>query len=128
MQMHSATTTVTTTPRQGSGGITRSKLEVDEGIAVSLVENNGAPHEEPNTGYDPPWRTRHRSFQRDVAQQPVRDEQRDRNDRYLQDLAGTQKRVACREPAEHSRDHSVGDFEVRSAEVNPRDQDGDVGR
>src|SRR5439155_355804 len=94
------TTTTTAMPRHGICGIGRSyssggppwtlsasvggrknkrgsrsmrlKLEVDEGITGSLCKNDGTRHQGPCRGYNPPWQTRYRGFDVDVAQRPMR--------------------------------------------------------
>src|SRR4051812_3252068 len=119
--MKTPTTTATAIPRQGASGITRSKLEVDECIAAALGDDDGAYHEEPRGGDNPPREAHDCGFERDVAQRPVREKKEKSYDADLHNLARAQKRIASREPAEHSGDHSIGDFEVGSAEVNPRD-------
>src|SRR5437773_1430035 len=50
----------------------RLKLEVDEGITGSLCKNDGTRHQGPCRGYNPPWQTRYRGFDVDVAQRPMR--------------------------------------------------------
>src|SRR2546421_6407311 len=50
----------------------RLKLEVDEGIAASLRENDGAGHQSPCRGYNPPRQARHRAFDVGLAPRPMR--------------------------------------------------------
>src|ERR1044071_9138179 len=103
-------------PRHGSAGITRSKLEVDECIAVALGENDRASHEEPEGGDGPSGETGHGCLDRDVAQSPMGREEENRDDADLQDFASAEKGVAVRIPAEHAADHAAGGLEIRSAE------------
>src|SRR5438067_13730802 len=49
----------------------RLKLEVDEGIAVSLSENDGAGHQGPCGGHDPARQTGHGRFDVAIAQRPM---------------------------------------------------------
>src|SRR4051812_13704348 len=121
--MQTATMSVTVMPRHGWFGITRSKskLEVDECIAASLREDDGAGHEEPRRGYGPARQARDSGFQRDIAQRPVRDEEEEGDNRDLQNLARGQDCIAARKAAEHSGKQAIRGLEVRGAEVNPRD-------
>ena len=105
----------------------RLKLEVDEGIAVSLSENDGARHQGPGRGHNPARQTRHRGFDVGLAQRPVREHHEEGDDADLQHFARGQNRVAMRVPAEHSAQHSRGDGEIRGAEKNPRDTDCAIG-
>src|SRR3954470_13718941 len=110
--MKTPTATATAIPRKGSCGITRSKLEVDECITVALRENDGAGHQEPDTGDHPARQTYHCAFERDVAQSPMGREQRYGDDRHLQNFAGAEDRIAVRMATKHSGDHAAGDLEV----------------
>ena len=49
----------------------RLKLEVDEGIAVSLSEDDGTGHEGPYRCYNPARQTHHGCFDIAIAQRPV---------------------------------------------------------
>ena len=101
----------------------RLKLEVDEGIAVSLSENDGAGHQGPGSGHDPARQTRHRRFDVDFAQRPVREHHEESHDADLQHFARGQNRVAVRVAAEHAAQHSRGDGEIGGAEKNPGQTD-----
>src|SRR3954468_16455646 len=124
--MKTPTTTATAIPRHGASGITRSKLEVDECIAAALGEDDRGNHEEPRGGDNPPREAHDCGFERDVAQRPVGEEEEKRDDADLQHFARAQDGVTGWMTAEHSAKHAAGRFEVRSAEINPGDQDGDI--
>src|SRR3984893_6633519 len=144
-------TTTTVMPRHGIGGIGRSyssggppctlsrgvglrknkrgsrrmrlKLEVDEGIAVSLSENDGASHQGPRRGYNPTRQTRHRSFDVAVAQRPMHQHHAGSDDGDLQHFAGRKNGVAVRVSAKHAPQHSRGDSEIGRSKKHPRDAD-----
>src|SRR4051812_32101635 len=122
--------TVTVMPRHGRSGITRwnSKLEIDEGIAGALREDQRAGHEEPRCRHDPAGQTRDGGFERDVAQRPVRNEKEKGYDSDLQNLPRGQDRVSMGVTPEHSGDQAAGGFEVSRPKINPRDQHCDVSR
>src|SRR3954464_394011 len=90
---NTATVTATARPRHGRGGITRSKLEVDECIAAALREDNGTNHQEPGCRYGPARQARDGGFQRNIAQRPVRCEEEHGDDADLQNFAGAKKSV-----------------------------------
>src|SRR3954470_20668460 len=124
--MKTPTTTATVIPRHGRSGITRSKLEVDECIAAALGENDCARHQEPHGSDDPPRKTSDGGFERDIAQRPVREKKEKSHDPDLKNLARGQDGFTGRVPAKHSADQAAGGLEVGGAEINPRDQHGDI--
>src|SRR6266404_468899 len=89
----------------------RLKLEVDEGIAVSLSENDRASHQSPGRGYDPAWQTRHRGFDVAVPQRPMQQHHAGGDDGDLQHFARGKDGVAVRVAAKHAAQHAGGDTE-----------------
>src|ERR1700736_1124068 len=144
-------TTTTVMPRHGIGGIGRSyssggtpctlslgvglrknkrgsrsmrlKLEVDEGIAVSLSENNGASHQGPGRGYDPTRQTGYRRFDVAVPQRPMHQHHAGGDDGDLQHFAGGKNGVALGVSAKHAAQHARGDGEIGRSKKYPRDAD-----
>src|SRR5882762_7446291 len=122
-------TTTTVMPRHGIGGIGRSnsrggppctlslsvglrknkrgsrrmrlKLEVDEGIAISLSENDGASHQGPGSGYDPARQTCYRGFDVAVPQRPMHQHHAGSDDGDLQHFAGGKNGVALGVSTKH---------------------------
>ena len=135
-------TTTTVRPRQGRCGIGRSyssetisdglaknnlgsrswrlELEIDEGITVSLSENDGASHCCPHTRDTPTRDALHGCFDVRVAQRPVRDHHEESDDADLEHFTRTKNRVGMRVTAEHAAQHSRSDGEIRRAKENPR--------
>src|ERR1700731_1332152 len=123
-------TTTTVMPRHGIGGIGRSyssggppctlslgvglrknkrgsrrmrlKLEVDEGIAVSLSENDGAGHQGPRRGHAPARQMRHGRFDVALAQRPMHQNHEERDNPDLQHFMGRKNGVAVRVSAKHA--------------------------
>src|SRR6266576_7156139 len=149
----SATTTVI--PRHGTEGIGRSnssggppwtlsalvgfrknirgrrrrslKLEIDEGIAVSLSKNDGAGHERPGCGHHRARQARHRGFDVAIAQPAVRQNHTDRNDADLPHFAGGKNGVAVSVSAKHAGEHPPGDGEIGGAKKYPCDANSEIG-
>src|SRR5437762_11730400 len=61
----------------------RLKWEVDEGIAVSLSEDDGKGHEGPCRCYNPVGQTHQRWFDSAIAQRPVQESDAVSDERYL---------------------------------------------
>src|SRR5450755_3152079 len=120
---------MTEIPRQGSFGIalTKSELEVDEGIAASLSKNDSASHDRPRSGDKPARKTFDRLLDADVAQRPVRENHEESDDADLQHFARGKNRVGVRVPAEHAAQHSSGGGEVGGPEKNPGETDCEIG-
>src|SRR6266545_2638410 len=121
-------TTATVMPRQGNCGIGRTyssggppctlsscdgflknnrgrrslrlKLEIDEGIAASLSQDDGAGHKGPCRCYNPARQTHHGRFDVAISQRPVHEN--------------------------HPGQHSRGYREIRCSKKNPRDANGNV--
>src|SRR4030095_7380722 len=70
------------------------KLEVDEGITVSLSKNNGAGHQSPRCRNNPTREPSHRGFDVAVTQSPMCRNHEHRNDAYLQQFASGKNGVA----------------------------------
>src|ERR1700730_17332348 len=139
--------TTTVMPRHGIGGIGRSyssggppctlslgvglrknkrgsrrmrlKLEVDEGIAISLSENDGASHQGPGRGYDPARQTCLRRFDVAVAQRPMHQHRGGGDDVDLHHFARRKSAVAVSVPAKHAAHHAGGDGEFAGAKKHP---------
>ena len=92
------------------------KLEVDEGIAVSLSENDGAGHHGPCPCYNPARQTHHGRFDVAVAQRPMHENHASGDERDLQHFTCSKNSVAVGVSAKHAAQHSGGDGEIRRAE------------
>src|SRR5712691_9361439 len=112
--------------KRGSRSL-RLKLEVDEGIAVSLCENDGAGHQGPCRGHDPGRQTRHGGFDVALAQRAMHENHAGSDDTDLQHFAAGKNGVAVCVSAKHAAQHSRGDGEVGCAKKYPGDADGGVG-
>src|SRR2546423_7318988 len=104
----------------------RLKLEVDEGIAASLSENDGAGHERPCGCYDPARRTHHGGFDIAIAQKPMHQNHSGGHKRDLQHFARSKNGVPVRMPAKHAAQHSRGNREVRCSKENPRNANSSI--
>src|ERR1700682_2241910 len=144
-------TTTTVMPRHGIGGIGRSnsrggppctlslsvglrknkrgsrrmrlKLEVDEGIAISLSENDGASHQGPGRGYDPARQTRYGGFDVAITQRPMQQHHAGGDDGDLQHFARGKNDVAVSVSAKHTAQHAGGDGEIGRAKKHPGEAD-----
>src|SRR6266566_5637802 len=147
-------TTTTVMPRQGTSGIGRSysrggppctrsisgalvknnrgrrrmrlKLEVDEGIAASLSENNRAGHQGPCRCYNPARQTHHGGFDIAVAQRPMHENHSGVDERDLEHFTRTKDGVAVRVSAKHAAQHSRGNREIRRSKKYPRNANSSV--
>src|SRR3954464_9755743 len=124
--MNTATTTATATPRHGCAGITRSKLEVDECIAIALCDNDRGGHEEPDARHDPARQAADNRFDGCFAHAPMRGEEANRDEHHLQNLTCAQDCVRPRVRSEHAAKDAISRREIRRAKVNPRDENGEI--
>src|SRR6476646_8174166 len=104
----------------------RLKLEVDEGIAASLSENDGAGHERPRGCNEPARQTRHGGFDIAIAQKPMHKNHPRSDKRDLQHLARGKNGVAVRMSAKHAAQHPRGNREVRCSKENPRNANSNI--
>src|SRR6266550_880059 len=147
-------TTTTVIPRQGACGIGRSysrggppctrsisggllknnrgrrrmrlKLEVDEGIAASLSENNRTGHKGPYRCDNPARQTHYGGFDIAIAQRPMHENHPGGDERDLQHFTRSKNCVAVRVSAKHAAQHSRGNREIRCSKKYPRDANGSV--
>src|ERR1700756_1858430 len=105
----------------------RLKLEVDERIAVSLSENDGAGHESPRRCHNPWRRTHHGRFDVGIAQGPVHENHSTDDKRDLQHLTRSKNGVAVRMSTKHAAQHSRGDGEIGCSKKYPCNANGSVG-
>ena len=121
-----------TAPRQSRDQV-RSKLEIDEGIAVSLGENDRGEPQCPETDNKTAGHSRHDGLDRGVAQIPVGEKQTGQASRFssLENFPGGQNRVTLRTgitPAIDPSEMRGGHVEVRgSTKENPRNAHHRVG-
>src|SRR6267378_551695 len=104
----------------------RLKLEIDEGIAASLSEDDGAGHEGPCRCYNPARHTHHGRFDVAIAQGPVHENHPGGDERDLQHFTRSKNGVAVRISAKHATQHSRGNREIRRSKKYPRDANGSV--
>src|SRR6266487_6222217 len=90
----------------------RLKLEIDEGIAASLSQDDGAGHKGPCRCYNPARQTHHGRFDIAIAQRPMHENHASGDECDLQHFACSENSVAVRVPAKHAVQHSRGDGEI----------------
>src|SRR5204863_15741 len=105
--------------KRGSRSL-RLKLEVDEGIAVSLSENDSAGHQGPGRGHDPARQTRYGRFDVALAHRPMHQNHADRDDTDLQHFAGCKNGVAINRRSRWPRTESGNYLSDESQGREPR--------
>src|SRR6266545_5088610 len=99
----------------------RLKLEIDEGIAASLSQDDGAGHEGPRPCYNPARQTHHGRFDVAIAQGPVHENHPGGDKGDLHHFTRRKNGVAVRMSTKHTAQHSRSDGEIGCSKKYPCD-------